>query len=128
MSQLRSFAERRGRPIVFTELGYARAWSAATEPWLPADEPSAEPLQLLLLEEALRAVEAEPAVLGAYLWKWFPEPRPMGRDFALATPAVRQLLSRLWEQPAGKPRETDQLPWCGDQSAGEGRDEAAPGR
>ena len=54
---------------------------AATEPWKSGrNGPKAEPIQLACMRTALGAIEAEPAVLGAFLWKWFPTPNRRG-DF-----------------------------------------------
>lgn len=100
MRRLRAFARRHRRNVVFTELGYDESLSAAREPWAPRrDGPRAPALKLRCLDAALEAIHAEPAVLGAFLWKWFPEPRPNGRDFRLATPDVRTLIARHWKTP-----------------------------
>lgn len=97
MSELDEFATRHDRPIVFSELGYSRTWSAAREPWLGrGDDPAAEVFQRLCLRIALEAIEQNEHVVGAFLWKWFPEPRPVGRDFQIAAPGVREELRRTW--------------------------------
>ncbi len=97
LRELAAFSSRTGRPIVFTELGYTRSRAAPERPWasLP-DEPEAEPYQALLLRVALEAIETEPAVIGVFLWKWFPEPRPVGRDFQLATPRLKHTIASVW--------------------------------
>lgn len=95
--QLAEFAESVKRPILFTELGYNRSFRAAAEPWSDdTDGPEAEALQLLLLEVALETVDREPHLVGAFLWKWFLRPRSVGRDFQMASPGVRQLLTQVW--------------------------------
>lgn len=97
MAGLESFASRHGQPVVFTELGYSRTWSAARTPWLgDGDDPAAEVFQRLCLRVALEAIEETETVVGAFLWKWFPEPRPVGRDFQIAAPGVREELRRTW--------------------------------
>ncbi len=100
MVHVHSLSERTGKPVVFTELGYPRAMGAAAEPWRPADSEVGEPTQLLALDAALRAVAAEPAVVGAFLWKWFPG-SSVPRDYILQLPPQRELLMRRWntEQP-----------------------------
>ena len=97
MADLRKFSKAWQRPIVFTEIGYSRTWIAAREPWLArTEEAEAEALQRLCLRLALEAIEAEPSVVGSFLWKWFPEPRPVGRDFQMAAPGVREELRGVW--------------------------------
>jgi hypothetical protein len=97
MARLASYSTHQGRPVVFTELGYSRTWAAAREPWAHrSDGPEAEPFQALCLSIALEAIEREPAVVGAFLWKWFPHPRPVGRDFQLATPGIQAVLREVW--------------------------------
>lgn len=98
MGRLRAYAQERRRPIVFTELGYSSGRDAPVRPWAPAVQ-GAEALetQERCMRAALRAVRDEPSVLGAFLWKWFPEPRPVGRDFQLATPRMKRLIREAWE-------------------------------
>ena len=97
MKELRIYAGEMNRKIVFTELGYSRSHRAPVEPWAYcSDGPEAEPIQALTLRTALEAVEREPAVVGVFLWKWFPNPHPVGRDFQLATPAIRQVITETW--------------------------------
>jgi hypothetical protein len=97
MARLRSFAESQRRRIVFTELGYSRSYDAPVRPWDDhTDGAGAEVLAQACLREALSAIEAEPRVVGAFLWKWFPEPRPLGRNFRLATPGMTQVIREAW--------------------------------
>lgn len=97
MSELRAYAEAYGKPIVFTELGYNRAFTAAARPWeYRTDGNDAAEFQEQCLRVALRAIESEPAVIGSFLWKWFPNPRPVGRNFQLATPRLKATISGVW--------------------------------
>ncbi|HHI79553.1 MAG TPA: hypothetical protein ENK02_06200 [Planctomycetes bacterium] len=97
MKKLRAFAKKTNRNIVFTEIGYNRSHKAAREPWTyRTDGADAKPLQRRCLGAALRAIEREPCVLGAFLWKWFPEPYPVGRNFQLATKEIRALIRKHW--------------------------------
>lgn len=97
MSELRSYSEQIDLHVVFTELGYNRAFAAPVRPWDDAlDGGDAEPIQAACLRAALRAVENEPAVSGAFLWKWFPNPHPVGRTFQLATPRLKRVISEIW--------------------------------
>lgn len=97
MAELRRYANGINRRVVFTELGYNRTHDAAVRPWeYDVDGPDAEPIQEACLRAALRAVEAEPAVVGVFLWKWFPNPRPVGRTFQLATPRLKTAIRDHW--------------------------------
>lgn len=97
MDELRGFSARLDLPVVFTELGYNASPVAAHEPWnydVPA-VPTSEGLQARCMTAALRAVLAEPSVLGAFLWKWYPGDRTP-RDFVLSSPAMRRVISDHW--------------------------------
>ncbi len=99
MKLLRAFAKKTNRNIVFTEIGYNRSHKAAREPWTyRTDGAEAKPLQRRCLAAALRAMEKEDTVLGAFLWKWFPEPYPVGRNFQLATKEIRALIRKHWHR------------------------------
>jgi hypothetical protein len=100
MGELREFARKQRRPVLFTELGYSRSPMAPVTPWVPgSDGPSYSALQELCMRVALAAVRDEPLVLGAFLWKWFPEPDPVGRNFELATPGMRRVIGDAWGEP-----------------------------
>jgi sugar phosphate isomerase/epimerase len=102
LARLRPFAIAHDRPIVFTELGYNQSFAAPLRPWeYHADGAPAERIQLACMRTALEAIAGEPWVLGAFLWKWFPEPHPVGRNFQLATPAMKQVIAHVWSAPAG---------------------------
>jgi len=97
MARLRSYAERHYRNIVFTELGYSESFDAPVEPWAGrVDGEAAERVAQACMRIALETVEAEPRVVGAFLWKWFPEPRPVGRNYRLATPGMRRVIRAAW--------------------------------
>lgn len=101
MERMRGFSARTGKPIVFTELGYNLSAKAPYEPWdYEVGGPDAETVQELCMTVALRAIEAEPAVVGAFLWKWFPGNRTP-RNFAMSTAAMRRVIARHWGPPAG---------------------------
>ncbi len=100
LETLRLYSRSQRRPIVFTELGYNRSWQAAARPWTyEVDGPEAEVLQARCLRVALSVIESEPAVLGVFLWKWFPEPHPVGRNFQLAVPALLESIRSVWRRP-----------------------------
>ncbi len=106
MAELAEYSRSERRPVLFTELGYNRSLDAARRPWeARVDGPEAEALQEACLRVALRAIEAEPAVAGVFLWKWFPNPHPVGRNFQLATPQLKQTIAEVWKRPAGRSAE-----------------------
>jgi len=95
MADIAAFSAKVERPVVFTELGYPRASNAAVQPWRAVDHANQEDAQIMCLDAALRAVEAEPAVVGAFLWKWFPGDT-MPRDFALQREGPRRVMAEHW--------------------------------
>lgn len=96
LARLRTFGARHDRPFVFTELGYNLSAKAPYEPWdWEVGGANAELLQERCMRAALAAIEREPAVLGAFLWKWFPGDR-LPRDFAMAAPAMRRVIAEYW--------------------------------
>lgn len=104
MTTLRRFADETGKNIVFTELGYNTAFEAPIRPWdAKSDGAAASGIQELCTAVALRAVAAEPRVEGAFLWKWFPPPSPVGRDFPLATEGMKMTIRQAWATAAKKP-------------------------
>ena len=100
MAELRRFSDKLdGKPIVFTELGYPRRYDAAVRPWeYRQDDPAAGVVQRRCLEIALQAIETEPRVVGAFLWKWFPRANGRDHNFKLQTPEMKALLQRLWRR------------------------------
>ncbi len=98
LSELRGYSVEHDRYVLFTELGYNQSPQAAVRPWEGgrSGEAGAVALQARCLKVALQEIEVEPRVLGAFLWKWFPEPHPVGRDFQLATPLMRGVIQEVW--------------------------------
>ncbi len=97
LSRLRAMSERTGKPVVFTELGYDCSPHAARTPWEPSrgDRALGERVQGLALDAAFRAMEREPAVVGAFLWKWFPGEAAHG-DFRLSEPRLQERIREAW--------------------------------
>jgi hypothetical protein len=90
-------AERYDKDVVFTELGYPHKLDAPVRPWAFGSEgEAAAPVAEACLRVALEAIEREPRVIGAFLWKWFPKPRTRGRDFELDTPGMRRVIRGAW--------------------------------
>lgn len=97
MRGLRELAERLDKDVVFTELGYPHNFDAPVRPWaFGSDGPAAAPVAEACLRAALEAIDDEPRVIGAFLWKWFPLPRTRGRDFELDTPGMRRVIRAAW--------------------------------
>ena len=97
MEELRGYAAGWNREILFTELGYNRSYRAAVEPWdYQVDGEDASRVQEMCLRVALEEISKEPRVVGAFLWKWFPHPRSVGRNFQLATPGLKRVIARVW--------------------------------
>lgn len=97
---------RTGRPVLFTELGYRSASSAASEPWKwPQDDgwtwPDRE-LQARLYRAALATMMPEPWFAGALVWKWHPEGE--GRRLTGFTPQGKpaEAVIRRWFLRAGR--------------------------
>jgi hypothetical protein len=100
MAELGDYADEHHRNILFTELGYNQSHQAPIKPWtFPVDGEDALAVQITCLRTALAAIAAEPRVVGALLWKWFPNPRPVGRNFQLATPPLKRVISKAWLNP-----------------------------
>jgi hypothetical protein len=105
LHEVEAYGVEQNRKVVFTELGYSRAYTAAATPWsYRSDGAEAEPIQARCLEAALRSIERSSVVLGAFLWKWFPNPYPVGRNFQLATPAIKEVIRKAWVSPPGEDR------------------------
>ena len=102
MAGLRAYSERVGKPVVFTEAGYNNSPRAPYEPWDWEAPGDGALLQQRCLIAALRAIENEPSVLGAFLWKWFPGDR-IPRDFAMAEPEIRRIIAGHWLEGPSRP-------------------------
>ncbi len=99
MTRIRRAAEKHDRNVVFTELGYNRSFRAPVQPWSDqTDGPEAWLVAARCYRTAFEAIDAEPRVLGAFLWKWFPGPRPNGRNFQLAVPEIRSVIEAAWKR------------------------------
>jgi len=97
MRRLERYAAAHERRIVFGELGYNRSSLAAIRPWDYAQGgPHADELQRRCLAAALGAIERSDAVVGAFLWKWFPDGGRGRGDFLQSTPAMRAVIAEFW--------------------------------
>jgi len=97
MGRLESFAARYARQVVFGELGYNLSSMAAVRPWeYRQGGGDAEEIQRLCMTSALRAIEESDFVVGAFLWKWFPDEGRGHRNFLTSTPSMREVIGRFW--------------------------------
>jgi hypothetical protein len=68
--------KRTGKPVMFTEIGYRSAPSAAATPWLwPEEDGTVAPdsaLQARCYEAFLSTMSGVPWFAGAIIWKWHP--------------------------------------------------------
>jgi hypothetical protein len=71
LASLGRLAERFGRPVLFTEIGYRATADAAVRPWEWSGAGGLrEDVQARAYRAALRAVESAPFVAGMYWWKY----------------------------------------------------------
>lgn len=97
LGRMRALSTRTGKPIVFTELGYDAHLEAPMKPWASGRRTSqGEAVQRASLRAAMRALDREPQVVGAFLWKWFPGEAQYG-DFRMSTPANRAVIRSVWK-------------------------------
>lgn len=96
LDEVSDVAAAAGKSVVFTELGYNESSRAAQEPWsYHQGGPQAAELQARCLDAALQAIDGHPAVVGAFLWKWFPGTRQSG-DFRLSAEHTRAVIRARW--------------------------------
>lgn len=80
LPQLATLAQRFGKPIVFTEIGYRSTPDAAVDPWRWPDFSDASKyrtdntLQARCYQAFFDVVWPQPWFGGAYFWKWYPAP------------------------------------------------------
>ena len=97
IAELRAYSIEHNRNIVFTELGYNQSYTAAAEPWdYRVDDDGSRSVQEMCWRVAFNAISSEPRIVGALLWKWFPNPRPIGRNFQLATRPIMTIIADAW--------------------------------
>lgn len=66
--------QRRGKSVLFTEVGYRSTADAAVEPWVwRSAAPVDDELQASLYEAMFQTFWRKPWFAGTHVWKWFPE-------------------------------------------------------
>ncbi len=98
LEEVSAVAAAAHKPVVFTELGYNESSKAAQEPWsYHRGGPQAAELQARCLDAALSAIDGHPAVVGAFLWKWFPGTPQVG-DFRMSSEHTRAVIRSRWRE------------------------------
>ncbi|MCZ6834395.1 MAG: hypothetical protein O7G85_01345 [Planctomycetota bacterium] len=104
LTSLKSYAKRYDKKIILAELGYNNSSRAARQPWdYKTGGPNAEEIQRRCMNAALKALENDDTIVGAFLWKWFPRSRRGGSNFIMSSPSMRQVIAKHWrvdEKPA----------------------------
>jgi hypothetical protein len=96
LNDLAAFSRRKGRPVVLSELGYARSTTAALRPWEGREGGEhADEIQRRCMAAALGALANDEHVVGAFLWKWFTGPKRRA-NFLMSTPSMRQVIAEHW--------------------------------
>ena len=99
LKELDAIAERYGKPVMLTELGYAVSEAAVERPWEDAvvgDHQRGAALKLRAMRVALAEIADRPNILGVFLWKWFPGDREHGDEFVLQYPAMKAVIKEAW--------------------------------
>ncbi len=99
LEQLERYSRTHGKKVVLAELGYNRSAHAAREPWdHRSGGPNAAEVQRRCMVSALKALEGNDVVVGAFLWKWFPSSRWGGGNFVMDTPVIREVIAERWDE------------------------------
>ena len=96
LEALGAFSKQVGKRICLCELGYSRSENAAIRPWEGREGGAeADETQRRCLSAALRALERDETVVGAFLWKWFAG-STRRENFLMSTPQMREVISAHW--------------------------------
>ena len=78
-NELESFAEEKGKPILFTEWGYRSVPFTAKAPWESGRSQEVDLLSQKVAYEALiERFKDEPWFAGGFVWKWYPNHTQVG--------------------------------------------------
>ena len=80
LGPLEERSRRFGKPVLFTEVGFASVAGAARTPWRPPSGPARPWLQARCYEATLRVVAARPWIQGTFWWLWEGVTQPPFRD------------------------------------------------
>jgi len=103
-AEIEAIAQRVGKPVLVTEVGYVSQRGAAGTPW---QHSTVEGLDLALQQRLYRgfcdAFAQSPSLLGFYVWNWFGFGGPRDRGFTpRGKPAANELarcFERVWTAP-----------------------------
>jgi hypothetical protein len=97
---LHHFAAQQDRPLVVSEYGFPALSTAAERPWDETTGADYDPaLQAELLEQALRALQANPPQ-AHFLWNWFGTCSPSEASFTPRARPAAQVLRQAFEHPS----------------------------
>jgi hypothetical protein len=102
-AKLAALSRRYGKPVLFTEVGYAASAAAAAEPWKEDHAPPDPAMQARCYQVVFEAFYREPWLAGLFWWKWPSHGRGGLQDNSfnpLGKPAF-QVLER-WYGKAGR--------------------------
>ncbi len=69
-AKIADISRRYGKPVLFTEVGYAASAAAAAEPWKEDHGPFDPAMQARCYEVVFEAFAREPWLAGLFWWKW----------------------------------------------------------
>ena len=96
IQRLERYSAKHDRKILLAELGYNRSAQAALRPWESRQGGEhAQEIQRRCLIAALKSIDESDAIVGAFLWKWFPGDFRRS-SFLKSTPTMRKVIRDHW--------------------------------
>lgn len=96
--RLERYSAKHDRKILLAELGYNHSAQAALRPWESRQGGEhAQEIQRRCLTAALKSIDESDAIVGAFLWKWFPGGHQRRGSFLKSTPTMRRVIRDHWE-------------------------------
>jgi hypothetical protein len=108
LKPLEERSRRFGRPVLFTEVGFASVAGAARTPWRPPSGTAHPWLQARCYEATMRVVTARPWIQGTFWWLWEGAIQPPFRDDSYTIqgkPAAFSLAAWYRGAPVGPARD-----------------------
>ena len=112
VAAMTALSEKHDRKVLLTEVGYPNADWAASTPWRTRRRHRGDTgLQARCLRTALDVAHHSDAIVGAFIWKWFPTTRDIGpADFTVQTREYKELLADVWSRGVAAPAATTTRP------------------